>query len=402
MRMRPLIAALIPALAGMALFVPAMAQSPTLPPYTPAYAPKSGDERDLWMFSAQFERELAQSPHLLRDQPLNDYVRRVLCETVGADRCGAVRIYVLDQPIVNAGMAANGAMTVWTGLLLRTRSEAELGAVLGHEFAHFELRHGLGGMKEVRATMASRETDDGSGKGGSAKQQREKERALLKSYFRYNRAQEAAADELGLKYLAASRYPSAAAAWNWQHQIEEADAVAAARAAAGGSSPTAPAEDGEEGFYDTHPSDRQRSARLTELAAQYDDGNEDPGIAAHYQALKPHMARLLDGLVQQNEFGATEYLLKVLAAHKGWDAELLYARAEMHRMRGADDDFASAAQYYREAMAQGLNRPDVYRDLGVSLARAGRKAEARVELATYLQLVPNAADGREMRALMDP
>lgn len=372
---------------------------PNLPPYTPNYAPKSGDERDLWMFAANHERELQQSPQLIRDPALNAYVRRVLCETVGTDRCEAVRIYLLDQPIVNAGMAPNGAMTVWTGLLLRTRSEAELGAVLGHEFAHFELRHSLGGFKVFRAASSSRDVEMVAGKREGGKQGREKDRAALKQYFRYNREQEEAADLLGLQYLASSRYPSAAAAWNWDHQIEEADATAAERRRNGLSVQN---DDDESGFYDTHPSSRERGTKLSGLAAAFGDDGEDPDVAGHMQAIRPYLPRMLAGLVQQNDFGATEYLLKTLATSKGWDADLLYARAENFSRRGQTGDHAEAAKFYREAMAQGLTRADIHRDLGISLVKAGQRAEARGELATYLQLVPNAPDAPEVRAMMEP
>ncbi len=41
-------------------------------------------------------------------------------------------------------------MVVWTGALLRLRDEAELAAVLGHEFGHFEMRHGLKTFRRAR------------------------------------------------------------------------------------------------------------------------------------------------------------------------------------------------------------------------------------------------------------
>ncbi len=389
---------------GLAGGIPAGAseQTGSLPTYTPAYEPKSGDERDLWMYAAAAERELQQSPQLVRDPGLNGYVRRVLCETVGDDRCNAVRVYILDQPVVNAGMAPNGAMMVWTGLLLRTRSEAELGAVLGHEFAHFELRHSLGGLKVVRAVTDERNIERDAGKRSGGKLGREKDRAALKQYFSYSRAQEEAADLLGMQYLAASRYPAAAAAWNWDHQIEEEDASQAERRRSGRRLLEDNEDDEDGDFYSTHPSNRDRGARLTALAAEYSDAADDPDVAGHQQAIAPHLARMLSAQVQQEDFGATEYLLKTLAASKGWDADLLYARAENHSMRGHADDHAEAAKYYREAIDHGMTRADVHRDLGFSLVKAGRKAEARSELATYLQLVPNAADEPEVRAMMEP
>ena len=68
-------------------------------------------------------------------------MRGVLCEAVGEDRCGAARVYIMREPTFNASMSPNGTMRVFSGLLLRMRSESELAAVLGHEFGHYSGRH---------------------------------------------------------------------------------------------------------------------------------------------------------------------------------------------------------------------------------------------------------------------
>ncbi|MGQ3178778.1 MAG: M48 family metallopeptidase, partial [Blastomonas fulva] len=73
------------------------------------------DEIGLWREMDEDERVLAQSDLVIRDEALTGYVRKVLCDTVGADRCGAVRIYVLRQPEFNASMAPNGTMQVFSG-----------------------------------------------------------------------------------------------------------------------------------------------------------------------------------------------------------------------------------------------------------------------------------------------
>jgi predicted Zn-dependent protease len=96
------------------------------------------------------ERGLRDSRFVMNDPELNGYVRSVLCRTIGDERCRNIRLYVMRLPQFNATMAPNGMMMVWSGLLLRVRNEAELGAVLGHEFGHFELRHSLKGFQQER------------------------------------------------------------------------------------------------------------------------------------------------------------------------------------------------------------------------------------------------------------
>lgn len=87
---------------------------------------------------------------MIRHESLNAYLKGVLCRAVGEDRCNATRIYVMREPTFNATMSFNGTIRVFSGLLLRMRIEAELAAVLGHEFGHFESRHGLNRFKAAR------------------------------------------------------------------------------------------------------------------------------------------------------------------------------------------------------------------------------------------------------------
>ncbi len=87
-----------------------------LPTYTQAYTPTTVDERGIWMLADDEERQLRESPSIIKDRALNEYVRGVLCRTVGADRCASVRLYIQEMPFFNATMSPNGTMTVWSGL----------------------------------------------------------------------------------------------------------------------------------------------------------------------------------------------------------------------------------------------------------------------------------------------
>ena len=204
------------------------AAPPELPTYTQAYEPRTVDERGMWMDADESEKKLRNSPLVIRDEALNKYVRDVLCRTVGNVRCNGVRVYVLEVPAFNASMRPNGAMTVWSGLLLRVRNEAELGAVLGHEFAHFELRHSLSGFKQRRT--ASDFLAWAAVLGGMTNTDTSLlQLSLLGSMFQFNREQEEGADLLGMKYLGASNYPAIAAADVWSHVMAEQDATAVGR-----------------------------------------------------------------------------------------------------------------------------------------------------------------------------
>ena len=116
-------------LASLAFAAPALAAPAPLPaPYAGVYQPQGVDEIGMWREDDESERRLAASPLVLRDEKLNAYVKGVLCEAVGDDRCKAARVYILREPSFNATMSPNGTMRVYTGLLLRVRNEAELGS----------------------------------------------------------------------------------------------------------------------------------------------------------------------------------------------------------------------------------------------------------------------------------
>lgn len=337
------------------------------------------------------ERRLRDSPLLIRDAKLNDYVRGVLCRTVGEDRCRAVRVYVVETPNFNASMAPNGSMLVNSGLLLRTRSEAELGAVLGHEFAHFELRHSLAGFAQRRgATDAMAWVGVLGGFSGTSTAGLEV--ALTGSIFRFNREQEVAADMLGLQYLRQSHYPAIAAAELWRHAMAEQDATMLGRR-------LKPKQRYSSGFFATHPTPLARATALAEAAQGMNDSG-DPGVATHRAALAPHLTQFLNAQIGLNDFGGTDYLLGQLAADGGWTGDLLYARGELYRRRGEPRDLVTATQFYGEALKAGHSAPELHRDLGLSLMRSGQAGNARASLAEYLRLKPEAQDAKAISALL--
>jgi beta-barrel assembly-enhancing protease len=362
-----------------------------LPPYTPAYEPTTVDERGLWMEADERERRLRDSPIRIRDGNLEKYLRDVLCREVGADRCSGVRVYAMEIPGFNATMMPNGAMEIWSGLLLRVRSEAELAAVLGHEFAHFELRHGLTGFKNRRGTSDVMAWMSVLG-GITNTPVGDTQISLVGAIYRFNRDQETQADLLGLKYLASSGYPAHSASKVWQSLMAEEDATALGRM-------QKPRQKYVSGFFDTHPASLQRSAYLAKEADKLPAGGSDRA-QAYRDAIAPYLPRFLAAQVKLNDFGGSDYILSGLAAYSGWTADLLYARAELYRTRGNPRDLQLASRFYRDARIAGYASPELDRNLGLSLLRNGQVEEARKELNSYLTAQPNASDAKAIAALM--
>lgn len=386
-----------------ALMLPAASPSPApkdigpLPAYTAAYEPKSLDERGLWMQADEHERFLRDSPLRINDGKLEPYLQEVLCRSVGADRCKGVRIYAMEVPAFNASMMANGAMVVWSGLLLRVRDEAELASVLGHEFAHFELRHGLAGFKARRSASdvmawigalgAVAASVGYSTSGGSLNI------TVAGSLYRFNRDQETEADLLGLRYLSASGYPAHASADVWQSIMAESDASAAGRK-------NPPRKRYAAGFFDTHPTHLARATYLTTAAEQMPSGG-DAGAERYRAAIAPYLPRFLDAQVKLNDFGGSTFILDNIAGRSGSTPDLLFARAELYRLRGNPRDLQTASDLYRQAEAAGYSAPQLKRNLGLALLRNGESEEGRKALSEYLRLLPNASDAKAIASLIE-
>lgn len=56
---------------------------------------------------------------------------------------------VVDEPTINAACVPGGKIYIYKGLLVELNSEAELAAVLAHEIAHANLRHGAKAVERV-------------------------------------------------------------------------------------------------------------------------------------------------------------------------------------------------------------------------------------------------------------
>jgi predicted Zn-dependent protease len=319
----------------------------------------------------------------------------VLCDTVGKDRCGAVRIYVLRCPVFNASMSPNGTMRVFSGMFLRVRNEAELGMVLGHEFGHFERRHSLAGFKARRSgSDAAAWLAVLAGTAATYATMSSYQNVQLAVYggiYRHDRDQEREADRLGVAYLNQSHLQPQAASAVWQHVMEEAEASASAK---GLKKPNFKAI----AFADSHPPDAERAGYLAALAAP-DGAGRDDGADRYRTALAPFLGQFLDDQIKLNDFGASDYLIQNLAT-TGWTGTLWLKRGDLYRTRGNPRDLIAAAEFYANAVKLDPTLAEAHRGLGLSLMKTGRAREAVVPLQTYLSLRPDAADAGMIKMMI--
>lgn len=368
--------------------------APPPPPYSGVYQPQGVDEIGIWRMDDESETQLANSRLVVRDEALTAYVKGVLCSAVGADRCNSVRLYVVREPSFNATMSPNGTMRVYSGLLLRVRSEAELAAVLGHEFGHFERRHTLQRFKAHRsgtdllswaAVLASMNSSPMAQRSFS-----DLEMSVYGSLLRFSRDNEREADMIGIGYLNTSSLRPQAAARVWRNFMAETEASALAKGL------KRPRFD-RVAYFASHPPEAERAAYLSALALPEGEQRDD-GAVRYRAAMQKWTPVFLKDQIGLNDFGGSEYLIDALAAD-GWTAGLWFARGELFRARGSQRDLIHAAEFYAKAIELEPGHVDAHRGLGLSMVKTARPTEGRKALEEYLKLKPDA-DDREMIELL--
>jgi Zn-dependent protease with chaperone function len=364
----------------------------TAPGFEGAYQPADDLERSLWQEMAEYERTLRTSQQVIRDPALNDYVREVLCRTVGPE-CQQVRLYILRAPEFNATMAPNGVMTVWSGLLLRVQNEAQLAAVLGHEYSHFQRRHSLAQFRRTKkSTNSSYWLSQITGAivpfGGLLTGF-----ATMASLYDFSRDQEEEADLDGLGMMAAAGYDPAEAPLIWERLLAERDATLEARGRKVEKRKT------KAGLFDTHPSSQGRIEYMqAEIARAQLTGGADEG-ARYRAAMAAWWPQFLDDQLKLNDPGGSLFVIDSIEQAGGWSPWIAYARAEFHRRRSAAGDIDAAIGHYSDAIARGGDLPELWRGRGYALRKAGRAEEAVADLREYLGRAPDAHDRAMVSAL---
>jgi predicted Zn-dependent protease len=331
----------------------------------------ASDEGGLWAMMAHEEQRIRRSQLLMRDRDLHDYLQSVACK-LGGEHCPDVRIYPIRTPWFNASMAPNGMMQVWSGLLLRVDNEAQLAAVLGHEMGHYMQRHLLERLKDARSRSAFATLLMPFGIGGLLGAY-----AVMASQFSFSRDQEREADAIGLILMRRAGYDPRQASVVWSNLMAEASVHPGASA-----SKTSP-------LFATHPASAERRETLARLAGE---AGGETFQAEYLERVAPLQRELLDDEIKRAEFDESIVLLDRLVKRSPERADLLYYRAEAHRLRAQGDDVNLALTDLTAAAALPQPPAEVERARGFIYQARGDKAAAREAFGRYLLAKPDAGD----------
>jgi beta-barrel assembly-enhancing protease len=359
-----------------------------MPELTPGFTPADKDEKGIWYQVAQVEEDLKNSNFIIRDAVLNEYLKNLVC-SLSDGYCSDTRVYVVRTPYFNASMYPNGMMQVWSGLLLRMRSEAQLAAVLGHEMGHYLRRHTIKQWRSVREktsiySFLSLPLAIATAGIGNAVA----ELALIASIYGYSRDFEREADAYGLQLMDGQNLDPREASKVWGQLIAERDETFKARKTKKPSEPI---------LFATHPAPKER---MVQLAAFGDDmvkqamanGKKyELGQERFSKIMQPWRGHFMSDQIKLNDFGGSIYLIDSLIGGD-WDGELTYYKAETHRLRGEPGDMDAAIAYYQKAISLGDVPAELYRGLGYLHFKQNNKDAGKAALQKYLSLKPDAVD----------
>jgi predicted Zn-dependent protease len=361
----------------------------------PGYRPVDRDELGMWQQMERVEEEISGSNLLVQDKALNNYLKELIGR-VGGPAASDMRIYLARIPEFNAVMFPTGFTVIFTGLLLRMRSEAQLAGVIAHESGHFLRKHQIRQWRDMRrksdifAVLAM-----GAGIAGGAAGVytgdlvRLGQLGAILSLLKYNRTLEAEADAMGVRLIAEAGYDPMEMSRTWEQLIGELDLSARYRRRR---------REREWSLFSTHPLPESRMADLKASAAEvtmpgrsYDDHRQ-----RYLRTIAGIRPTLLDDQVKLNDPGASQYVINTLA-RDGWNGLLRFYEGEIWRLRNRAGDDARAAHGYAAAVLYPDAPADAWRWHGIMLQKAGRRAEARAAFERYLALSPNAPDAPFIR-----
>jgi len=246
-------------------------------------------EQDEVAQGAKAHQEVLKEYGVVRDPKLQAYVNNLGQRLAKLSHRNQLQwtFTVLDSPEINAFALPGGYVYVTRGIMAYLQSEAELAGVIGHEIGHVTARHGAqratrqqdAGLGVLAATVLGAVLESRGVSGAGQLASDVSQTAAAGYVATYGREQELQADGLGAEYLARSAFNprnmiTVIGALKAQELFAADQARAAGRPAPQHSS-----------WLASHPSNDQRLAQITDLAAQYQGSYTDEGRDSYQQLL---------------------------------------------------------------------------------------------------------------------
>lgn len=344
----------------------------------------------------------ARAQTLLRDAEIENALRELAAPMAGAAglNLSQLRFFVVADSTLNAFVADSRTIVINSGLLLKLGDATELQAVLGHEMAHIANGHitrrmsnqrGANTIAGLGAVLAAAVAVSGNGQAavglmaGSAS-------AAQRAFFVHTRAEEASADQSGVRYLARAGIDP-------EGMVRVMELFAGQEALSPGR---------QDPYVLTHPLSRDRVRAMKGFAAGYASQTKaDPTADYWFQRAKGKLGAFLQNSsytlrrVGKTDQSDTALMQRAVAYHMKPDAKnalkeidrLLQKRpndAYVHELRGQilleSRNFAAAVNAYAKAVQLAPKESLILSGYGRALlaldtSDGNRKALAALEKA---------------------
>ena len=252
--------------------------------------PNIGDSSSKFMSISQENRlgdliysQILGSFRLISDPMVTSYIQTLGNRLLASNYKSAInyRFLVINNPDINAFAAPGGIIGINSGIIQKTKTEAELAGVLAHEIAHIKARH-LSRMYEksstidittalsvIAAVVAGMYDNDTIGKSLTSLQGFEVQKKI-----NYIRAHEYEADRIAVNILANANINPKAMGSFFRTLLKETN------------------ENNQTEFLRTHPLTKNRIVETESLASKYKGKFTDDSYSYQYISVKVSLDQL--------------------------------------------------------------------------------------------------------------
>jgi len=369
-------------LLGALAVLPAVAQDLSAIKVPPRFTRPAADtdEGGLWGLMDREEARMKRSPLTIKDKELQAYLHDLVCK-LNDGHCPDIRVLPVRTPHFNAMMAPNGMMLVWSGLLLRVDNEAQLAAILGHEMGHYLERHTVEQLRAQKDTAVLSTLVGMIGGVGTFLGQI----GLAANMFAFSREHESRADRMGMRLMRMAGYDGREAATVWQNLLDEMKVTGGKDAGKSGD------------IFDTHPVTAGRRDELLQLAGV---AGGELGEERYRKVIAPFRLGWLQDEVKRGQYEESLVLFDRMLKKEPQDAQVLFARGEVYRLRGEGGDTERALADLQRASTLAKAPAETFRGIGLIQQQRGDKAAAAEAFQAYLAKAPQAPDAALVRGYL--
>jgi len=376
------------------------------------------DEANLWKQVDEFHAVMERSGFVYQDKELEEYVNSIADKMFGEilkKYNFDLRVYLIKDPIFNAGAYPNGVIYVNTSILATLENEAQLATILAHEGTHVIHRHALKTQnflinktafyKFFDITMAGA---TGAVRGGVVGNSLSIARligglGIAGAIYGYSRVLEEEADEYAYKFIVDAGYDpreSKKAYQNISTALEEEKIKAPY-------------------FYSTHPKIKQRVRNFEQYLKSYEKENKEAFQKVINEEV--YMGKVKDLILENAELELKRNKLNSAIAQlkrynryfknspESYDllGRIYVAKMEFKKHNknkdkgGKTDDSLDHKQAAMDAFGQANqinpDYPHAYKHLGLLYYKKGERQKASGLFKKYMDLNPQAEDGEYIR-----